>query len=121
MDVIQQLLLLSQKLFDTLEKLEEDHDNQREKQIALIDKLLDARGQTIDLLMKESPEPLKGHKDEVLLKALNKGILERLELFKGEILLDLKQLKTSKKSEIRYMDPYSALGNIDGTFFDGKK
>lgn len=121
MDAIQQLLLLSKKLFDTLENFAEDKEEQREKQIALIDKLLDARGQTIDLLLKESENPLKGHKDEVLLKALNKGILERLDVFKTHILSDMKQLQTSKKSESRYMNPYSALGNMDGTFFDGKK
>ncbi|MBQ0140965.1 MAG: flagellar protein FliT [Kurthia sp.] len=121
MDAIQQLLLLSQKLFDTLETFAEDKDEQREKQIALIDKLLDARGQTIDLLLKASEHPIKGHKDEVLLKALNKGILERLEVCKTEILSDMKQLQTSKKSESRYMNPYSSLQNRDGTYFDGRK
>lgn len=121
MDAIQQLLLLSQKLFDTLEKFEDDQDNRREKQIALIDKLLDARGQTINLLLKDDVNPLKGHKDEVVLKALNKGILSRLDSFKAEILSDMRQLKETKKSEERYLNPYSALQNFDGTYFDGKK
>lgn len=121
MDTVQQLLLLSQKLFDTLEKFAEDKDEQREQQIALIDKLLDARGQTIDLLLKDSDTPLKGHKDEILLKALNKGIVERLAKFKTELLSDMRQLQTSKKSEMNYINPYSALQNQDGTYFDGKK
>lgn len=121
MDKVQQLLLLSEKLYATLEKLAEDKDNLREKQLTLIDQLLDARGQTIDELMTISEQPLKGHKDEVLLKALNQGIINRLEVFKNEIASDLRQLQTSKKSEERYVNPYSHLRNLDGTYFDKKE
>lgn len=121
MDAVQQLLLLSEKLYSTLEVFEEDREDQRDKQIELIDKLLDARGQTIDLLLKKSAKPLQGHKDEARLKLLNQGIVQRLEEYKTEITSDIRKLQVSKKQEERYVNPYSSLRNIDGTYFDGKK
>lgn len=121
MDLIQQLLLLSEKLFTVLAKLEENQDEKREKQIELVNRLLDARGQTIDKLLLSSEHPLKGHSDEKKLKELNQGILERLHECKAEIVIDLKKLQVSIKSEERYVNPYSALQNRDGTYFDGRK
>lgn len=118
MDAIQQLVLLSEKLYATLEKLEEDKNDKRENQIELIDKLLDARGQTIDAL---DPVSVKAHKDFKLLQALNEGILQRLDSCKAEIVSDMRQLQVSKKSEERYVNPYSQLGNLDGTYFDKKE
>lgn len=121
MDKVQQLLLLSQKLFETLENMPEDIEEKREAKITLVDKLLDARGQTITLLQQESKNPLKGHTDEQLLKKLNEGIVQRLQNWKSEIASDMTQLQMTKKSERSYMNPYSALQNFDGTYFDGKK
>lgn len=121
MDKIQQLLLISEKLYATLEKIAEDKDDLREKQIELVNKLLDARGQTIDALTAISDKPLVGHKDEVLLKALNQGIINRLEEFKNEISSDIRQLKVSAKSEQRYVNPYSHLRNLDGRYIDKRE
>ncbi|GEK33628.1 flagellar protein FliT [Kurthia sibirica] len=121
MDLIQQLLLLSEKLYSTLEKLAEDHDNQREEQIELVNKLLDARGQTIDQLLVLSNHPLKDHQHENRLQQLNTEIINRLHSWKSEVVIDMKQLQVSMKSEERYVNPYSALQNRDGTYFDGRK
>lgn len=121
MDIVQQLLLLSEKLCSTLEVFVEDKDDQRDKQISLVDKLLDARGQTIDTLLKQSNTPLKGHKDEVRLNELNRMIIKRLDEFKNVIASDIRSLQVSKKQEERYVNPYSSLQNIDGTYFDGRK
>lgn len=121
MDTVQQLLLLSEKLASTLEVFVEDKDDQRDKQIELIDKLLDARGQTIDILLKQSAKPLQGHKDEARLNELNQKILKRLDEFKNAIASDISSLQVSRKQEERYVNPYSSLKNMDGTYFDGRK
>lgn len=121
MDLVQQLLLLSEKLYQTLEFVEEDKDEKRNEQIELINKLLDARGQTIEKLQAVSEHPLRGHEQEVYLRDLNHRIIERLHNYKGRIREDMQQLQVSMKSEKRYVNPYSHLQNLDGTYFDKRE
>lgn len=121
MDLVQQLLLLSEKLYQTLEYVEEDKDEKRDEQINLINKLLDARGQTISKLEELGERPLHGHEKEAYLRDLNHGIIERLHTYKGRIKEDMQKLQVSMKSETRYVNPYSHLQNLDGTYFDKRE
>ncbi len=121
MDLVKQFLLLSEKLYSFLEKGPEDKEDKRDDYIAHIDRLLTARGQTIDQLQALPVNPIIGHEYEAQLRALDKGIVERLQSFKRDIANDMKQLQASKKSEKQYHDPYSAFYNRDGTYYDKRK
>lgn len=121
MDLVKQFLLLSEKLYSFLEKAPEDKEDKRDDYIAHIDKLLTARGQTVDQLKALPENPVIGHEYEAQLQALDKGIMRRLESFKREIAEDMKQLQTTKKSEQQYHNPYGAFYNRDGTYYDKRK
>lgn len=121
MDLMKQLLLLSEKLYSFLGNEPEDKEDKRDEYIEFVDKLLDARGQTIDQLKAMSNNPIIGHEYEVQLRALDKGIIERLETFKKQIATDMQNLQKSKKSEVQYHNPYGAVSTMDGTYYDKKK
>ncbi|MBM7700756.1 flagellar protein FliT [Kurthia huakuii] len=121
MDLVKQFLLLSEKLYSFLEKAPEDKEDKRDDYIAHIDKLLTARGQTVDKLQAMPENPVIGHEYEVQLRELDKAIIKRLESFKRDIAEDMKQLQTTKKSEQQYHNPYGAFYNRDGTYYDKRK
>lgn len=121
MDLVKQFLLLSEKLYSFLEKAPEDKEDKRDDYIAHIDKLLTARGQTVDKLQAMPENPVIGHEYEVQLRELDKGIIERLETFKKQIATDMQNLQKSKKSEVQYHNPYGAFYNRDGTYYDKRK
>lgn len=121
MDLIKQLLLLSEKLYSFLEKEPEDKEDKRDDYISYVNKLLDARGQTIDQLEKLPVNPIVGHEYETQLRTLDKGIVERLENFKKQISTDMQNLQKSKKSEVQYHNPYGAVNSMDGTYYDKRK
>lgn len=121
MDSMKQLLLLSEKLYSFLENEPEDKEDKRDEYILYVNKLLDARGQTIDQLKVMPTNPIVGHEYEPQLRALDKGIVERLEGFKKQIATDMQNLQKSKKSEVQYHNPYGAVNTMDGTYYDKKK
>lgn len=121
MDTVKQFLLLSEKLYAYLGQEPEDKEDARDAHIAFVHKLLDARGQTIDLLLKAQPNPVIGHEYESQLRELDAGILERLKTFKQTIAIDMKNLQKTKKSEVQYADPYNAVRTMDGTYYDKRK
>jgi len=121
MDLMKQLLLLSEKLYSYLGKEPENKEEKRDEYIEFVDKLLDARGQTIDQLKAMPNNPIIEHEYEAQLRALDKGILERLETFKKQIAIDMQNLQKSKKSEVQYHNPYGAVSTMDGTYYDKKK
>lgn len=121
MDLMKQLLLLSEKLYSFLEKEPGDKEDKRDEYISYVNKLLDARGQTIDQLEKLPMNPIVGHEYETQLRTLDKGIVERLEAFKKQISTDMQNLQKSKKSEVQYHNPYGAVNSMDGTYYDKKK
>ena len=62
MDSMKQLLLLSEKLYSFLENEPEDKEDKRDEYISYVNKLLDARGQTIDQL-KVMDNAIKSYPD----------------------------------------------------------
>lgn len=121
MDAVKQLLVLSEKLYAFLGTSPEDKEDKRDAYIEYVNKLLDARGQTINQIKKMPQNPVNGHEYEQQLRTLDKGIFKRLENFKTEIANDMKQLQVTKKSEQQYHDPYNAFLNRDGTYYDKRK
>lgn len=121
MDLVKQFLLLSEKLYALLGTAPEDKEDKRDAYIEHINKLLDARGQTIDQIKIAPQNPIKGHEYEQQLRTLDKGITERLNDFQKIIATDMKQLQVTKKSEKQYHNPYDAFLNRDGTYYDKRK
>lgn len=119
MELVQQLLLASEKLYTQLTKLPDDKE--RDAFIIAIDELLDARGTIIEQLQAQAVDPLQGHVLQKQLIELDKDIQERLVKVQKSIKDDMQQLQTTKKSEQRYTNPYAAVQVMDGTYFDGKK
>lgn len=121
MDLMQQFLLLSEKLYTFLNEEPSDKEEKRDEYISYLNKLLDARGQTIDQLKKLDINPVIGHEYEAKLRMLDNGITERLKKLKLQISLDMQNLQKSKKSEAQYHNPYSAVNTMDGTYYDKRK
>lgn len=121
MDIMKQLLLLSEKLYSFLGTDPEDKDEKRSEYITYVNQLLDARGQTIEKIKSSQEITLIGHEYEEQLRMLDKGIIERLNQQKNLIVVDMKNLQKSKKSEVQYHNPYGALNVMDGTYYDKKK
>lgn len=119
MELLQELLQVSAQLYKHLTTFPEDKE--RDVYIQKIDNYLDKRGAIIDKLQQLEVNPLPGHPFEKQLRELDKGIRDGLVKAKSEIVQDMKNLQTSKKSERRYVDPYSSVRVMDGTYFDGRK
>ncbi|RPJ96834.1 flagellar protein FliT [Rummeliibacillus sp. TYF005] len=119
MELVQEFLQVSAQLYKHLTKL--PPDKERDEYIQKIDEYLDKRGSIIKQIQKLEVNPLPGHPFEKQLRELDKGIRERLKKAKAEIAQDMKNLQKTKKSEQRYVDPYSSVRVMDGTYFDGRK
>jgi len=119
MDLVEQLLEASQKLFTHLTNIPTAKD--RDDFIEKMNQLLDARGEIINQLKENEPYPIQSHTLNKELIELDKGIREQLMKVKMSIVDDMKQLQVSKKSEQRYVNPYSAVQVMDGTYYDQKK
>jgi flagellar protein FliT len=121
MDLMKQFLLLSEKLYSFLGNDPENKEDKRDEYIAYVNKLLDARGQTITQLLAMPKNPLIGHEYEAQLRVLDQGIVERLTKHKTQIATDMQNLQKSKKSEVQYHNPYGAVQTMDGTYYDKRK
>lgn len=119
MDIQQQLLQVSAKLFQYLESV--PSGEKRNEFIKEIDRQLDERGKLLELLQQESFQIDPQNKVHSMLIQLDKGIRERLELVMAEVKNDMKNLQAAKKNEKQYINPYSSVRVMDGMYYDKKK
>jgi flagellar protein FliT len=119
MDLTQQLLQVSAKLYQHITNL--PADNEREKYIEKINSLLDERGHFMEALKREGFQYDSSNKAHAMLSELDKGIRDRLNKVLDSIRLDLKDLQNSKKSERQYINPYANIEVMDGRYYDRKK
>jgi len=119
MDIQQQLLQVSAKLYKLLESV--PNGDVRDKFIQDIDQLLDERGKFIELLVQKNIRLDIQNKDHLLLKKLDEGIKNRLENVMQVVKQDLKNLQKTKKHEKQYMNPYASIQVMDGMYYDKKK
>lgn len=119
MDIQQQLLQVSAKLYKLLESV--PSGDERDKFIRDIDQLLDERGKFIELLVQKNIRLDIQNKDHLLLKKLDEGIKNRLENVMQVVKQDLKNLQKTKKHEKQYMNPYASIQVMDGMYYDKKK
>lgn len=119
MELLQELLQISAQLYKHLEKLPPDKD--RDEYIKQIHQYLDERGSIIEKIQGFEVNPIFGHPLEKQLREFDEGICNRLKKEKDQIAQDMINLQKSKISERRYIDPYSSVRFMDGTYFDRKK
>ncbi|MFJ8234642.1 flagellar protein FliT [Ureibacillus sp. NPDC094379] len=119
MDLVQQLLDASQELFTHLTNIPTAKD--RDDFIERMNQLLEARGEIINQLKANETNPIQSHSLNKELIELDKGIRHQMIKVKMSIADDMKQLQVSKKSEQRYVNPYSAVQVMDGIYYDQKK
>lgn len=119
MDNEQQLLQVSAKLFQLLEKVPKGE--QREEFLVEVDLLLEQRGKVLEALRDENVHFTKENKIHNMLIDLDKGIRERLDLVMQAVKNDMKNLQTAKQKEQQYINPYSSVRVMDGKYYDKKK
>lgn len=119
MNLTQQLLQISAKLYQHLTNL--PSEDEREDYIEKIDHLLEERGQCMEAIKNEGFQYDSSNKSHAMLAELDKGIRERLNKVFELIKSDLKELQNSKKNERQYINPYSNIEVMDGRYYDQKK
>jgi flagellar protein FliT len=119
MDIMQQVLQISAKLYQHLTNL--PTDEQRDEYIEKIHVLLDERGLLIEKLQQGGFQVDLENKSHRMLVELDKGIRERLKKVMKLIQEDLKGIQNAKKNEQQYMNPYASVQVMDGRYFDNKK
>jgi flagellar protein FliT len=99
--------------------LEEKKEEDREKRIAEINRLLEKRQQFLDQIEK----PLSGGEQALAKQTmqLNEKLDALLQKEKQHIQMDINQLKVTKKTNRQYINPYASLQNTGGSFFDKRK
>lgn len=118
MEMVQQLLQVSAKLYQHLTDLHAE--DQRDEYIEKIHALLDERGILIEKLQAEKFTVDTTNKSHSTLVQLDKGIRERLDKVMKSIQSDLKDLQNAKKNEKQYMNPYASVQVMDGRYYDKK-
>lgn len=118
MEMLQQLLQISAKLYQHLTELPKDE--QRDEYIENIHLFLDERGILIEKMQNDGFKVNLENKSHVMLVELDKGILERLNKVMKSIQTDLKDLQNAKKNEQQYMNPYASVQVMDGRYYDKK-
>jgi flagellar protein FliT len=115
MDSLQKVYDVTMELLDVLES---NAENDREKKIETIHRLLDEREQQIKAI-----QPPFSEEEQVLGRKLieqNQKVDEFLQKQKREIQFNIKQLSVKKKSSRQYTNPYENM-SIDGMFYDKRK
>lgn len=115
----QQLLQVSAKLYRHLGEAVQSGD--RDIFLKTVDELLDERGGLIASLQQAAIPLNETNPQHSVLKELDKGIQERLASIMTELKQDLKNIQTSKKSEVQYNNPYASVRVMDGKYYDQKK
>ncbi|WP_332650934.1 flagellar protein FliT [Lysinibacillus sp. 54212] len=118
MEMVQQLLQVSAKLYQHLTDLPKEE--QRDEYIEKVHLLLDERGILIEKMQIDGFQVNLGNKSHVMLAELDKGIRERLNKVMKSIQVDLKDLQNAKKNEQQYMNPYASVQVMDGRYYDKK-
>ena len=118
MEIVQQLLQVSAKLYQHLANI--PVDEKRDAFIEKIHTLLDERGMLIEKLQREKFTVDATNKSHNTLVQLDKGIRERLDMVMKSIQSDLKDLQNAKKNEKKYMNPYASVQVMDGRYYDKK-
>lgn len=118
MDLFEQLLQDSAKLYQLLTNIPKGEE--RDEYISQVNVLLDNRGKIIESLQKENLLLNRNDKSHATLIELDKAIGERLNHVLLVIKDDLRNLNQTKKSEQRYLNPYSNVGVMDGKYYDKK-
>ena len=116
----QQLLQISAKLYQQLDKMPAAVE-ERETFLKEVDRLLDERGQLIQLMSVQQAQEDTPSKNQALLIDLDKGILERLQSVMSVVKSDLKTVQVAKKKGEQYINPYSSVHVMDGKYYDTKK
>lgn len=119
MEIMQQVLQVSAKLYQHLTNL--PTDEQRDEYIKKIHLLLDERGLLIEKMQQDGFRVDLENKSHGMLAELDKGIRERLNKVMKSIQNDLKDLQNAKKNEQQYLNPYASVQVMDGRYFDNKK
>ena len=119
MELEQQLLQVSAKLYRHLG--EEIQGEERDAYLKTADRLFDERGQLIASIQQAGIKLSEKNPQHVLLKELDQGIQERMKSIMAEVKQDLKNVQTTKKSEVQYTNPYSSVQVMDGRYYDRKK
>lgn len=116
MSTVQQLLDVSQQLYDHLNHSIENVD--RDEYIDTITQLLDKRQSLIDNLSGEYSEEEKklGKQIIQLNEIISQRLQEKLRFFKQE----LEVFQQNKRRREQYANPYKHM-SIDGMYFDKKK
>jgi len=119
MDIQQNLLQVSAKLFQLLESV--PAGEKRNEYIQEIEKLLDERGKLIESLVQENIQLDENNPNDSMLTKLDRGIQDRLEQVMEGLKKDLRNIQTAKKHEQQYMNPYANVQVMDGRYYDKKK
>lgn len=120
MDNQQQLLQLSTKLYEFLEKV--PNGEQRDVFFIEMNRLLDERGRVIEAVLHDDDIKFDSQNNihQMIIK-LDKGIRERLDHVMEAVKTDLKHLQTAKNKEKHYINPYASVQVMDGRYYDKKK
>lgn len=115
----QRLLQISAKLYQQLESVPKSEN--RAELIQDINRLLDERGEMLELILQEGFQIDPQNKIHSMLIELDKGIRERLSTIMNIVKSDMRNLQTAKKNERQYINPYSSVRAMDGRYYDKKK
>jgi flagellar protein FliT len=119
MDLIQQLLQVSAKLYKHLSAFPSGEE--RTEYIDEVNGLLDERGILVKQLREQNFQYDETDETHVTLYKLDKGIRERLDLLFNEVKADLKKFNDTKKYEKQYINPYASVRAMDGRYYDKRK
>lgn len=119
MDLIQQLLQVSAKLYKHLSAFPSGEE--RTEYIDEVNGLLDERGILVKQLREQNFQYDETDETHVTLYKLDKGIRERLDLLFNEVKADLKKFNDTKKYEKQYINPYASVQAMDGRYYDKRK
>lgn len=119
-DVEQQLLQISAKVYQQLDKMPPAVE-ERDAYLSELDRLLDERGQLLELIQAQQIQLDATSKNKEMLVELDKGIRERLVAVMNLVKNDLKTVQVAKKKEEQYINPYASVHVMDGKYYDQKK
>lgn len=114
---LEALVKITEELNDVLHQ--PIHSKNRESTIEQINHLIEKRGSLMDDIKPPftKEEKLLGKKLVVMNETIQIKMNEVLSLLK----IEMKQLKTQKKSNLNYVNPYKDVRTMDGMFMDSKK
>lgn len=116
MSVVKQLYLQTKALVNLLEKPFPTDDEAREKYIEEIVNRLEERERFIQQIDRHSFSETERKLGDELYK-LNKKLTKKITKRKSDIQVNIAQLKTKKKTGLKYENPYGER-TVDGIFFD---